>query len=33
MQLKYKTFNYAKLCKIKIVLFDLVEHKLNLCLG
>jgi len=30
MQLKYKIIKDAKIWKIKIVLFDLVEHELNL---
>jgi hypothetical protein len=33
MQLKNKTIKYVKICKIKIVLFDSVEHELNLYPG
>jgi len=33
MQLKYITIKYAKICKVKIVLFVLVEHELNLYPG
>jgi hypothetical protein len=33
MQLKNKTIKYAKICKIKIVLFDLVEHEFSLYPG
>jgi len=30
MHLKYKTIKYAKICKIKIALFDSVEHESSL---
>jgi hypothetical protein len=33
MHLKYKIIKYVKICKVKMVLFYIIEHESNLYLG